>query len=52
MRHLSFAKDWLGVVAADVVKLDTVVVEVVEDTQAELITLTVIGLGSSTAAKQ
>ena len=39
------------VVAADVVELDTIVVEVVEDTQAELVTLSVVGLGNSTAAK-
>jgi hypothetical protein len=38
------------VVAADVVELDSVVVEVVEDGQAELIALAVVGLGN-TAAK-
>ena len=38
-------------VAADVVELDAVVVEVVEDGQAELVALTVVGLGNSTTER-
>ena len=33
--------------ASDVMELDAVVVEVVEDAQAELVTLAVVGLGNS-----
>ena len=36
-------------VAADVVELDSVVVEVVQHGQAELVTLAVVGLGNSAA---
>jgi len=45
----SFTDGWLGVVAGDVVEPDTVVVEVVEDGQAELITLAVVRLGTAKA---
>jgi hypothetical protein len=48
---LSFADDRLGVVAADVVELDAVVVEVVQDAQAELVALAVVRLGNAAAAK-
>jgi hypothetical protein len=39
-------------VAADVVELDSVVVEVVEDGKAELIALAVVGLGNATAENE
>lgn len=39
----------LDVVAADVVELDSVLVEVVQDAQAELVALSVVRLGNSTA---
>ena len=39
-------------VAADVVELDSVVVEVVEDGQAELIALAVVGLGNAATEKE
>ena len=39
-------------VAGNVVELDAILVEVVEDSNAELITLTVVRLGSSTTAKK
>ena len=42
----------LGVVTADIVELDSVIVEVVEDGQAELISLTVVGLGNTTTMKK
>ena len=38
-------------VAGDVVELDAVLVEVVQDAQAELVALAVVGLGSSTTRK-
>jgi len=40
------------VVAADVVEPDTIVVEVVEDGQAELVSLAVVRLGNSTAGNE
>ena len=39
-------------VAADVVELDAVVVEVVEDGQAELVAFTVVRLGNSATEMQ
>jgi hypothetical protein len=44
-----FTDDVLDVVAADVVELDSVLVEVVQDAQAELVALSVVRLGNSTA---
>jgi hypothetical protein len=49
---LSFANGGLGVMAGNVVELDTVIVEVVENSQAKLITFTVIGLGNATSVLQ
>ena len=43
---------WLHVVAADIVEPNAVVVEVVEDGQAELISLTVVRLGQSMTEKK
>ena len=43
---LGLADDGLGVVAGDVMELDPVAVEVVEDGQAELVALAVVGLGA------
>jgi len=43
---LALADDRLSVVAGDVVELDTIVVEVVEDGKAVLVTLSVVGLRS------
>jgi len=37
---------------ADIMEPDTIIIEVVEDSHAELVTLTVVGLGNSTAAKR
>jgi hypothetical protein len=48
-RFLGLADDGLGVVAADVVQLDAVVVEVVQDAQAELVALAVVRLGNAAA---
>ena len=50
MTFLSLANGWLDVVAADVVELDSVVVEVVEDGQAEFVALAVVGLPLAGAA--
>jgi len=44
---LRLADDGLAVVAGHVVELDPVVVEVVEDGEAVLVTITVVGLGTS-----
>jgi hypothetical protein len=44
---LGFTDGGLEMVATDVVELDAVVVEVVEDGQAELVTLAVIRLRNS-----
>jgi hypothetical protein len=38
-------------VTADIVELDSVVVEVVEDGQAELVALTIVGLWNSTTER-
>ena len=43
----ALADGGLGVVAGYVVELDAVVVEVVEDGQAELVALAVVGLGAA-----
>ena len=43
---LGLTDDGLGVVAGNVVELDAVAVEVVEDGKAELVALTVVGLGA------
>ena len=48
---LSLANDWLSVVAADVVELDAVVVDSVQNSQAGLTALTVVGLGAAVAEK-
>ncbi len=45
----SFTDGWLGMVAGNVVEPDAVVVEVVEDGQAELVTLAVVRLGTAKA---
>jgi hypothetical protein len=45
-----FADGWLDVVAADVVQLDAVVVEVVQDGQAELVTLAIVRLWNAASA--
>jgi hypothetical protein len=39
-------------VAADVVELDSIVVEVVEDGKAELVALAVVGLGNAAAENE
>ena len=52
MTFLSLANGWLDVVAADVVELDSVVVEVVEDGQAEFVALAVVGLRNTAAEKE
>ena len=44
---LRLTDDGLAVVAGHVVELDPVVVEVVEDGEAVLVTITVVGLGTS-----
>ncbi len=49
---LCLADGGLEMVAADVVELDAVVVEVVEDGQAELIALTVVRLWNSTTERE
>ena len=49
--YLSLANDWLSVVAADVVELDAVVVDSVQNSQAGLTALTVVGLGATVAEK-
>ena len=49
---LSLANDWLSVVAADVVELDAVVVDSVQNSQAGLTALAVVGLGAAVAEKQ
>jgi len=49
---LCLADGGLEVVAADVVELDAVVVEVVEDGQAELIALAVVRLWNSTTERK
>jgi len=43
--ELTLADDRLSVVAGHVVELDTIVVEVVEDGEAVLVALSVVGLG-------
>ena len=48
---LSLANDWLSVVAADVVELDAVVVDSVQNSQAGLTALAVVGLGAAVAEK-
>ena len=48
---LSPANDWLSVVATDVVELDAVVVDSVQNSQAGLTALTVVGLGAAVAEK-
>jgi len=44
--ELSLADDGFSVVAGDIVVLDTIVVEIVEDGQTELVAFSVVGLGS------
>jgi len=46
---LSFTNGWFCVMAGDIVELDAIIVEIVEDSQAEFITLAVIWLGNSTS---
>ena len=48
----SLTDGWLHVVAADIVEPNAVVVEVIEDGQAELISLTVVRLGQSMTEKR
>ncbi len=48
----SFTDGWLGVVAGNVMEPDAVVVEVVEDGQAELIALAVVRLWNSTTERK
>ena len=48
--QLCLADGRLGVVAADVVELDPIVVEVVEDGQAELVAFTIVRLRNATSA--
>jgi hypothetical protein len=49
--NLCLADGWLEMVTADIVELDSVVVEVVEDGQAELVALTIVGLWNSTTER-
>jgi len=46
----ALADDGLGVVAGDIVELDSVIVEVVEDSQARLITFSVVRLSSASSS--
>ena len=48
--QLCLADGRLGVVAADVVELDPIVVEVVEDGQAEFVAFTIVRLRNATSA--
>ena len=43
---LGFTDNGLGVVARDIVEHDSVIVEIVEDSNAELVSLSVVGLGA------
>ena len=45
----ALADDGLGVVAGDIVELDSVIVEVVEDSEAGLITFSVVRLSSASS---
>jgi len=49
---LSFANCWFGVVTGYIMELDTIVVEIIENSQAEFITFTVIRLRNTTANNQ
>ena len=51
LSFLSLANDRLPVVAADVVELDAVVVDSVQNSQAGLTALAVVGLGAAVAEK-
>merc|ERR1719270_2761546 len=50
LSFLSLANDRLSVVATDVVELDAVVVDSVQNSQAGLTALTVVGLGAAVAS--
>ena len=52
LNQLGFTDSWFGMVATDIVELDSIIVEVVEDGQTELISLTVVGLGNTTTTKK
>ena len=47
-KRLGFTDGWLGVMTADIMELDSVIVEVVQDSQTEFIALTVVRLGNTT----